>query len=56
MAEPLHDAAVAADAVVVWTASRNDAIRSARQAGASLRVIAEATGLSHGTVDNICRR
>lgn len=35
---------------------RNDAIREARAAGASLRAIAAVAGLSPQAIDNICKR
>ena len=39
-----------------WNSRRNRAIRGAYDEGASLRAIAEAAGVSHGTVDNIVKR
>lgn len=38
------------------TVARNEAIRNMRDAGASLRQIAEAAGLSHGAVAKILAR
>jgi len=49
-------AAGAADEARDWTHARDEAIREARRSGLSLRDIGDAVGLSHGTVDNICRR
>lgn len=48
--------AAAAAKVREWTDKRDALIRQARSDGASLRELAAVTGLSHGTIDNICRR
>lgn len=39
-----------------WTAERDDRIRQAVQAGAPLREVAEAVGLSHTAVAKIAKR
>lgn len=50
------DAAEAAEQVRIWTERRDAAIREARAAGLSLRVIADACGLSHTAVAKIAAR
>lgn len=45
-----------AERAAALTAQRDDAIRQARAAGASLRELAAAAGVSHQTVSNICDR
>lgn len=49
-------AAFAARKATEWTAERDARIVAARSGGYSLRVIADATGLSHQTISNICGR
>jgi phage terminase small subunit len=51
----LSEASRAAKKARSWTDRRNDAIRRARTAGASLRAIAEATGLSHTAIAKLSR-
>ncbi len=50
--EAAHAAAKARE----WAERRDSAIRAAVAAGVSLRVVAEATGLSHAGVAKIARR
>lgn len=52
----LTDAARAAAKVREWTQRRDSAIGAAVAAGASLRTVAQATGLSHSAVAKIAAR
>ena len=54
--ESLTEVEQAARKVAEWIARRDAAIVRARADGASLRVIANAAGLTHQTVANICNR
>lgn len=56
MPDPLDEVAAAAAELTRWTVARDAAIRRAREQGASLRTIADAAGLNHQTVANICNR
>lgn len=52
----LSAAASAAQKTREWTARRDRRIRAAVQAGASLRAVGAATGLSHAAVAKIAKR
>jgi DNA-binding CsgD family transcriptional regulator len=54
--DPLTEVADASRKIAEWTARREAAVHRAREAGHSLREIADAAGVTHQTIANLLNR